>query len=161
MFGLIAQVGMTLVVDHSGRIHTQRKPTIKDVVVNKQAYGVSITIKKWSWWFWDVQNDWEFWMVVRNQLPIVEKSRSWNIYMYFFDIWLIRFFNLTWYLYRKIFLYNTDTYVYLVNDMKWMFCNRCYWQWFVAVGGKLGYPIEFWSGQFSCSIPKKGFFLLV
>ena len=37
MFGLIAQVGMTLVIDHSGRVHTQRKPTIKDVVVNKEA----------------------------------------------------------------------------------------------------------------------------
>lgn len=46
MFGLIARVGMTLVVDHSGRMHIQRKPTIKDVVVNKEAYCISIRVKQ-------------------------------------------------------------------------------------------------------------------
>ena len=46
MFGLIARVGMTLVVDHSGRMHIQRKPTIKDVAVNKEAYCISIRVKQ-------------------------------------------------------------------------------------------------------------------
>ncbi len=31
------QVGMTLVVDHSGRLFTKRKPTIKDVTTNCEA----------------------------------------------------------------------------------------------------------------------------
>ena len=31
------QVGMTLIVDHSGRVHGRQKPTIKDVTVNREA----------------------------------------------------------------------------------------------------------------------------
>ena len=33
----ILQVGMTMVVDHSGRLFTRRKPTIKDVITNAEA----------------------------------------------------------------------------------------------------------------------------
>ena len=32
----VAQVGMSLVTDHSGKLHTKKKPTIKDVLVNQQ-----------------------------------------------------------------------------------------------------------------------------
>ncbi len=33
-----AQVGMTLVIDHSGNVHKKKKPTIKDILVNREAW---------------------------------------------------------------------------------------------------------------------------
>ena len=33
----ISKVGMTLVIDHSGRVHSKKRPTLKDVVANREA----------------------------------------------------------------------------------------------------------------------------
>ena len=37
---------MSLIVDHSGHVHGRKKPTIKDVLVNRQVMGYNVFIEK-------------------------------------------------------------------------------------------------------------------
>jgi len=47
---LLSQVGMTLIVDHSGRVH--KKPTIKDITVNREALWGSTCMDRYASFCW-------------------------------------------------------------------------------------------------------------
>ena len=63
------QVGMTLVIDHSGYVHTKKKVTIKDVLVNKEAHDGHIPPRNPKMFFWK----WK-WGTIRIQTSLASHS---------------------------------------------------------------------------------------
>ena len=39
------KVGMTLVIDHSGKVFSKKKPTLKDLALNQEVLALSLSLK--------------------------------------------------------------------------------------------------------------------